>query len=61
MDAQTELIIQIETLLWDDLATIPIFAFPGVIATASDAEGVVYNPTQAGLTWNAYEWVRAAQ
>lgn len=59
-DAQTELIIQLETLLWDDLATIPVFSFPGIVATAADADGVTYNPTQAGLTWNAYEWVRTA-
>ncbi len=60
-DAQNELIIQIETILWNDLATIPVFSFPGIVATAADAEGVVYNPTQAGLTWNAYEWARTAE
>ena len=60
-DAKQELIIQIETILWDDLATIPGFTFPGVVATTADAEGVVYNPTQAGLTWNAQEWVRTAE
>lgn len=60
-DAQTELVVQIETILWNDLATIPGFSFPGVIATSADAQGVVYNPTQAGLTWNAYEWVRTAE
>ncbi len=54
--AQIELIIQIETNLWDDLATIPVFAFPAVLATAANAEGVVYNATQSGLTWNMDEW-----
>jgi ABC-type transport system substrate-binding protein len=57
-DAALDLVIQIETILWDDLATIPGFAFPGVIATTADAQGVVYNPTQAGLTWNMQEWTR---
>ena len=60
-DAQTELVIQIETLLWEDLATIPGFAFPGVLATTADAQGVEYNPTQAGLTWNMQEWARSAE
>ena len=31
-DEQIELIKQIETILWDDLATIPLFDFPGVVA-----------------------------
>ncbi|MFC3686778.1 ABC transporter family substrate-binding protein [Aquipuribacter hungaricus] len=60
-DAQTELVIQIETILWEDLATIPGFAFPGVLATTADAQGVEYNPTQSGLTWNMQEWTRSAE
>jgi peptide/nickel transport system substrate-binding protein len=60
-DAQNELVIQIETILWEDLATIPGFTFPGLLATTADAQGVEFNATQAGLTWNAYEWVRTAQ
>ena len=58
-DAQTDLVIQIETILWEDLATIPGFAFPGLLATTADAGGIEYNPTQAGLTWNMFEWVRS--
>ncbi|WP_336922963.1 ABC transporter family substrate-binding protein [Aquipuribacter sp. SD81] len=60
-DAQTELVTQIETILWEDLATIPGFTFPGLLATTSGVEGVVYNPTQADLTWNAWEWANTAQ
>jgi ABC-type transport system substrate-binding protein len=55
-DAQKDLIIQIETILWDDLATIPAFAFPGIVAYDADASGVVYNATQSGLTWNMQDW-----
>ncbi len=55
-EAQKDLIIQIETILWEDLATIPTFTFPGVLATDANVSGVVYNPSQAGLTWNAQEW-----
>jgi peptide/nickel transport system substrate-binding protein len=58
---QTALIKQIETQLWTDLATIPLFAFPGILASSPDAEGVEYNATQADLTWNAFNWTLAAQ
>lgn len=55
-EEQKNLIIQIETILWDDLATVPVFAFPGIVAYAANAEGVEYNATQAGLTWNMQDW-----
>jgi peptide/nickel transport system substrate-binding protein len=55
-DKQLALIKQVDTILWTDLAQIPLFAFPGVVATTPDAEGVVYNASQADLTWNAYAW-----
>jgi peptide/nickel transport system substrate-binding protein len=55
-DAQKQIIIQMETILWDDLATIPVFAFPGIVAYDANATGVEYNATQAGLTWNMQDW-----
>jgi len=55
-DAQLPIIKQVDQILWKDLAQIPIFAYPGVVATTPDAEGVVYNASQAELTWNAYAW-----
>lgn len=57
-DEQTPLIIQIEQHLWGDVATIPLFAYPGLAAWSSDASGVVFNASQAGLTWNMDEWSR---
>ncbi len=53
---QQNIIVQIETILWNDLATIPAFAFPGIVAYDATAEGVEYNATQAGLTWNMQDW-----
>lgn len=47
---------QIDTEMWKDLMTIPLYAFPGVVATSKNAEGVEFNATNAGLTWNAYAW-----
>ena len=56
LDEQQNIIVQIETILWNDLATIPAFAFPGIVAYDATAEGVEYNATQAGLTWNMQDW-----
>lgn len=53
---QIELIKGIETELWNDVATIPLFAFPGTAAWAKNAKNVVYNASQAGLTWNMHKW-----
>lgn len=56
---QKQLIIQIETILWDELASIPVFAFPGIVAYDAQAEGVVYNATSSGLTWNMQDWTKS--
>jgi peptide/nickel transport system substrate-binding protein len=54
--AQIELANQIDALLWENLATIPVFSFPGVAAYAENANNVIYNPSQNGLPWNGSEW-----
>jgi peptide/nickel transport system substrate-binding protein len=59
LDAQQELVSQVEKILWTDLATIPIFAFPGVVAHASNIEGVSFQPSQSQVTWNMHEWTVA--
>jgi peptide/nickel transport system substrate-binding protein len=53
---QVDLMKQIDTQLWTDLATIPLFAFPGILASSPDVEGVEYNATQQELMWNAQDW-----
>jgi peptide/nickel transport system substrate-binding protein len=58
-DRQTALLKQIDTALWADLASIPLFAFPGVLGTTNTAKGVKYNPTQADLSWNAFDWTKS--
>ncbi|NLT54532.1 MAG: ABC transporter family substrate-binding protein [Actinomycetales bacterium] len=60
-DKQEELIIQVEKALWEDLATIPVYAFPGILATVSNGENFVYNASQAGLMWNSNKWGLAAK
>ena len=60
-DQQVQVITQIETILWNDLATIPAFAFPGIVAYDANATGVEYNATQSGLTWNMEDWSLAGE
>ena len=55
--AQADLGNQIDAILWEDLVTIPVFSFPGVVAYSSNAENVIYNPSQNGLTFNASAWL----
>jgi peptide/nickel transport system substrate-binding protein len=55
-DKQTAIQKQIDGLVWKDLATLPLFPFPGIMATTSNVEGVTYNATQADVTWDAYNW-----
>jgi peptide/nickel transport system substrate-binding protein len=45
-----------DTILWDDLATIPLYQSPSVAAWTDDVHGVHPNPTFQGLTWNVESW-----
>lgn len=56
---QLALMKQVDKQLWSDLATIPLFAFPAVLATVRGVEGVRYNPAVVDLTWNVADWGRA--
>lgn len=58
VDAQRPLVKEIETILWEDLPTIPLFTHPNMVAWADDVEGVAPNPSQGGITWNKHEWGR---
>lgn len=55
-DKQVELIKEIEKILWDDLATIPVFTFPAVVAHDSNVENVVQQPSQSQVSWNMQKW-----
>jgi peptide/nickel transport system substrate-binding protein len=58
LDAATQLDLanQLDAVLWADLATIPVFSFPGVAAWSDNAENIIYNPSNNGLMWNAASW-----
>ena len=54
-----ELANQIDTILWEDLATIPLYSQPSVFAWRDTVQNVVPNPSQNGPMWNAKEWAVA--
>jgi peptide/nickel transport system substrate-binding protein len=55
-DEQTDLLKQIDTILWTDLATIPLYPVPGIVVTNPKVENVQFNATNYDLTWNAQKW-----
>lgn len=55
-DKQTQIMKQVDTLLWTDLATIPLYEFPAITATDTKVENVKPNATQQDITWNVHEW-----
>ena len=55
---QQQLLTDIDRQLWQDLATIPLYAHPGIAAHRSQVDGVVFQPSLSGITWNMQEWGR---
>jgi peptide/nickel transport system substrate-binding protein len=47
---------QIDGLLWNQMATLPLYQKPTFIAHSSTVDGVEDNPTQAGPLWNSSTW-----
>ncbi|GAA1908037.1 ABC transporter substrate-binding protein [Streptomyces sodiiphilus] len=54
-----QMVAEIEKILWQDLATIPIFQHPNITAWAENVENIVPNPTQTGVVWNMPEWSKS--
>ena len=55
-DAQAELGNQIDALLWEQVATVPLYQKPTFIAWQSTIQNVEDNSTQAGPLWNSDTW-----
>jgi peptide/nickel transport system substrate-binding protein len=55
-ERQAELGNQIDQLLWEQMATIPLYQKPTFIANQASIEGVQDNPTEAGPLWNSSTW-----
>ena len=58
--ARAEQANAVDVILWEDLATIPLFEFADLVAYDNTMSNVTYNPTQAGITWNVAAWQKAA-
>ena len=59
-DKVKELKIELEEELAKDVYNVLLFANADIVAHNSTMEEVVYNPTQSGVTWNAYKWTKQA-
>jgi peptide/nickel transport system substrate-binding protein len=49
---------QIDKLLWDQMATLPLYQKPTFIAYNSKVQNVQDNPTSQGPLWNANTWTK---
>jgi peptide/nickel transport system substrate-binding protein len=52
---RADLMNQIDTQVWDDMVTLPLFQFTDAIANSDKVTGVVYHGA-LGVTWNANDW-----
>ena len=55
---RADLMNQIDTVLWENMATLPLFQFQNMVAYSDTVSGVEFN-APAGVTWNANEWALA--
>jgi ABC-type transport system substrate-binding protein len=55
-DEQARLIGEVERILWEDLATIPLYSQPALSAWTETLTNIQPNPSQASITWNMDEW-----
>lgn len=56
---RADLMDQIDQILWDDMATLPLFQFQEMVAYSDTVSNVVFNGP-LGVTWNANEWALTA-
>lgn len=47
---------QVDSLLWKDMVTLPLFQQPQLYTWSSTYGNVLPNPSSEGLTWNAQTW-----
>ncbi len=57
---QVELQTAVESSLWGDAASLPIFQFPGLTWWDKGTTGVSPNPLSTAYFWNFWEWAPAA-
>ena len=60
-DRQTEILIEIEKISYEEAWGLPIFQFPGVVAWSDKVTGVEPGFLSPSFFWNASSWAPAAQ
>ena len=53
---RNNLLHKAETMLADDVFSIPVFSRPIYLLNNVKVKGPILNPTQQGSTWNAETW-----
>jgi peptide/nickel transport system substrate-binding protein len=56
-NAQAHLLARLDTVLTQDLPTLPLFQEPVSLVHQSDIVNVSESPSSAGPLWNAEDWV----
>ena len=56
-DTQAQLLSKLDTVLTQDLPTLPLFQEPVSLVQQSDIVNVSESPGSAGPLWNAEDWV----
>ena len=49
---------QADALLWADMDTLPLYQKPVMTAWSTSFDHILPNPSQAGVTWNAFAWTK---
>jgi len=55
-DTLADLYNQIDSILWEDMPTVPLYQKPTYLPFRSSIQGVQDNASTAGPLWNAHEW-----
>lgn len=52
---------EIDSILWKDMATLPLFQQPSLYGWSTSYTGIVPNTSTLGIPWNAQDWAALAQ
>lgn len=55
-DEAVELMNQVDQILWEDMATLPLYTKPTFLPFRTSVANIVDNPTNQGPLWNAQMW-----
>ena len=55
-ESRTELLAEIDRIVWNDFAGIPLYQFPTVTATSGRVKAVTHSPLEPTALWNPWQW-----